>query len=515
MTAYFVYFLLAGSSAFLVARYWPWQRKRGLPPGPKGWPIVGNLFDMPKETMWHTFAEWGKTYGDISSVTVFGQPIIVLNSVKVAQEMLTEKGAIYSDRPQVSMGGEMIGWKNALPLMRYGKTFQHYRRMFHRLFGTHDAMKVFHKTEALSVQRFLRDILQAPHDFVPHLKKHIGTVSLRLTYGYDVTEGNDRFVHLLDNGMKQFAIATAPGAFLVDLIPALRHIPSWVPGGGFHNKAKIWAQNLNDMVTEPYSNAKANLAKISDARHCFISTFLTPDLDAHNEFNVKWTAGTIAAGGFSTVRISTFHSNDGFYRPLQRLSFLQVFFLTMSLHPDIQRQAQAEVDAVVGSRRFPTPEDREELPFINALCREVFRFHSVVPTGLPHVVMEDDFHNGFFILKGSIVIANIWNMLHDPETYSDPEIFNPSRFISTDGHEAERDVYDFIYGFGRRVCPGRVLADTSLFIMATMALAVFDISKSADKDGTIVEPILKPLSGSVRIRSPEAFSLLMSEEEDL
>ncbi|KAF8066524.1 cytochrome P450 [Lyophyllum atratum] len=498
---------------YLVLRFRSSRRRLPLPPGPQGWPIIGNLSDMPRETTWLTFAEWGKTYGAISSVTVFGQPIIILNTVDAALEMLSGKGHIYSDRPTLPMGGELIGWKNTLPLVRYGDTFHRYRKLFHQSFGTPSAMKTFHEFEATAVRKFLRNILTSPKDLTTHLKTHIGTVSLGIVYGYDVTGSHDPFIHLVDQGMKQFAIATAPGAFLIDLLPALRHLPPWFPGAGFHAKAKVWAENLYDMGTVPYEHAKTQFEK-GTTRPCFTSTVLTPDVNAADDHVIKWTASSVAAGGFST-----------------RLSFLQVFFLTMALYPDAQQKAQAEIDDVIGHGRFPTFADRDSLPYINALCREVLRFHSVVPTGLPHVVMENDIHGGYFIPKGSIIIANTWNMLHDPQTYADPDTFNPSRFICCSGHEAERDIYDFVFGFGRRkrrtkrpkLYTGRVLADTSLFIMAAMSLAVFHISKHLDANGEVVEPVLKPLSGSVsqptpfqcsiRVRSPEALSLLMSGGE--
>ncbi|KAG6906667.1 hypothetical protein DXG01_012695 [Tephrocybe rancida] len=199
----------------------------------------------------------------------------------------------------------------------------------------------------------------------------------------------------------------------------------------------------------------------------------------------------------------------------------------MSLHPEVQIKARAEIEEAVGTDRLPTFADRPKLPYINAICREIFRFHTVVPNGLPHVVMEDDIHDGFLIPKGSIIIANLWNMLHDPESYAEPHKFNPSRFITTKDHIAERDVYDIIFGFGRRICPGmsiltgRVLADGSLFIVAAMSLAVLDISKFVGEDGKVVEPTLHPLNGSVsqptpfkcsiKVRSPEALALLMPQ----
>lgn len=82
--------------------------------------------------------------------------------------------------------------------------------------------------------------------------------------------------------------------------------------------------------------------------------------------------------------------------------------LAMTLHPEIQRRAQAEIDAVIGSERFPQISDRESLPYVAALVSEVQRWGSVAPQGLPHVSNEDDVYNGYFIPKGTIVIANLW-----------------------------------------------------------------------------------------------------------
>jgi hypothetical protein len=43
-------------------------RSLPLPPGPKGYPIIGSLFDMPTELMWLEFDRWFKTYGMLSSI---------------------------------------------------------------------------------------------------------------------------------------------------------------------------------------------------------------------------------------------------------------------------------------------------------------------------------------------------------------------------------------------------------------------------------------------------------------
>ena len=85
----------------------------------------------------------------------------------------------------------------------------------------------------------------------------------------------------------------------------------------------------------------------------------------------------------------------------------------MSIHPDAQRAAQAELDRVVGPDRFPTLDDRDKLVFVNALLKEVLRWMTPVPLGLSHCMVEDDELCGYFIPKGTILMANIWSA-HPP-----------------------------------------------------------------------------------------------------
>ena len=111
--------------------------------------------------------------------------------------------------------------------------------------------------------------------------------------------------------------------------------------------------------------------------------------------------------------------------------------------------------------------------------------------------MEDGVINGYFIPKGSVIIANLWsvvvihfsryspnpfrNMLHDPEIYPDPFIFDPTRHITAPGKPAQRDPRLAYFGYGRRIYPGMHLAEASLFILIAMSLAVFDITKVGER----------------------------------
>lgn len=80
----------------------------------------------------------------------------------------------------------------------------------------------------------------------------------------------------------------------------------------------------------------------------------------------------------------------------------------MSIFPEAQRKAQEEIDQVVGQDRLPNVSDRPNLPYVEALVKEVLRWHPVAPMGLPHTSSEDDIAEGYFIPKDALLLANIW-----------------------------------------------------------------------------------------------------------
>ncbi|KAF5321043.1 hypothetical protein D9619_000276 [Psilocybe cf. subviscida] len=492
----------------LVAKsiFWP-RNALSLPPGPKGLPLVGNILDMPSEREWKTFAQWGEKYGDICSVTVLGQTVIVLNSAQIARDMLDKKSAIYSDRPVLQMGGELVGWKNTMVLLPYGERFRHYRRLFHSVIGSPLAVKSFEPSEEIEARRFLRQVLLKPNELATHIRKTAGAVILRISHGYEVKEHNDPFVAIADRATEQFSLATAPGGFLVDLIPALRHVPEWCPGAGFQRKAREWAGTLLEMVDGPYNFVKQQMAA-GIAPVSFTSTLLEGrQLTEDEEFDLKWSAASLYSGAFLAQSLCIPHQLT---RPSREspgaadttVSAINSFFLAMTLHPEVMRKAQEEIDRVVGRDRLPTYADRPHLPYVNALVSEVHRWHTVVPTAVPHRVRQDDVHEGYLIPKGSLVIPNVWKMSHDPRVYSNPFEFRPERFLPAKGRTPEPDPREVAFGFGRRTCPGRHLAEISIFISCVMALAVFDISKVV-QNGVVDEPVHENTTGT--ISHPEPF----------
>ncbi|KAK0436558.1 cytochrome P450 [Armillaria borealis] len=394
-----------------------------FPPGPRGLPLIGNLLDMPSQKEWLTFAKWGERYGDITSVSILGQRIVVINSVQMAMTLLDKKSSISSDRPLVAMGGELIGWKNILGLMPYGPRFRNFRRLAHQLFGSNAT------DEAVETHRFLKRISAKPEELSAHIRKTAGAIILQISHGYAIQEENDPFVKLAEETMDQFSLSTAPGGFLVNLIPICSTSHSgMVSWSWIKRTAREWASTLNDFVERPHNYVKQEMAD-GKARLSLTSSQLEGGVSAEEEFDIKWLAGSLYAATVASV---------------------YAFFKAMLLYPEVQAKAQAEIDAVIGDDRLPRFDDRERLPYINALVLEVTRWHTVGPTGIPHCVTEDVIQSDYFIPKGSLILANIWKILHDPTVYNEPFKFNPDRFIRTETREPELDPYKMVFGFGRR-----------------------------------------------------------------
>jgi hypothetical protein len=101
----FAPYLAGTAAALLVWAFLQLSRKRSLPypPGPKPWPIIGNLLDFPSEQEWLGFRKWNEQYGDVVYTEALGQKTIILGSADVVADLLERKSAIYSDRPHFVM----------------------------------------------------------------------------------------------------------------------------------------------------------------------------------------------------------------------------------------------------------------------------------------------------------------------------------------------------------------------------------------------------------------------------
>ncbi|PYH90001.1 cytochrome P450 oxidoreductase OrdA-like protein [Aspergillus ellipticus CBS 707.79] len=480
-----------------------------LPPGPRRLPLIGNLWDLPTPDQqdWQHWLKHKEQYGVISSLSVMGQTIIILNDARLAVEIMEKRSAINSSRPQQNFT-EMTGWDDILGCVKNPERVRQTRKHMHREIGSNKSVSRFNDIQSAEAGRFLLRVLESPDQLLQHIRKEAGAIILKVGYGYTIERhGQDPLVDLADRAMVEFSFALLPATWLVDFIPKLKYVPTWFPGAEFAKIARRYKKNVTDFSSIPYEFVKQQM-RSSSLAPSFLSNLLRDnpvEPGTEEENTIKWSVASLYAGGADTT-----------------VSALASFFLAMALFPEVQRKAKQEIDTVVGSDRLPQFKDRESLPYINALVKETLRWHPVVPMGVAHSPTHDDVCEGYFIPKGATLLSNIWAYAHDPTVFPDPMTFKPERFLaSSDGHLPERDPHLLVFGFGRRVCPGRTLADSNIFLTIAQVLAVFDISKPV-KDGKMVDVVPEfvpgvishpaPFKVSVRPRS-EAHRELIREVE--
>ncbi|PBK75826.1 cytochrome P450 [Armillaria solidipes] len=506
MTSTLLIAFLAISSVLLLHRFArrSFSRRR-LPPGPKGLLLIGNLWDVPAEYPWLTYAQWAATYGDILYLDTPGNPTVVINSAQAAADLFEKRSGNYSDRPDFTMM-KLVGWGHNMAFMRYSDWWRMHRRMFHQYFQPR-AVPAYYPVQIKATSVLLQQLHKSPDAFVHHVRLHAGSVIMKTVYGYDVDPNGDRFVELVDRALENMRIVGNVGAFLVDYIPSLKYLPRWFPGVNFMSLADTWRKDVEGMKDGPFIYASESMAN-----DLVESSFVTENLTKTKEIGMaenptqleiirNTAAVSFTAGADTTVSVV--------------LSTILAFLL----YPDVQAKAQAELDAVVGPTRLPNFDDRPQLPYIEAILSEALRWNPVVPMGVAHRSVNADVYRGYYIPAGATIIGNAWAILHDEKDYPNPLVFDPDRFMPEDGKVPQPEPIA-AFGFGRRICPGRYLALNSAWIAIASMAATLSFSKPMDSEGRILEPsdtftdgflsFPMPFKCTIKARSAQAQELIES-----
>ncbi|RXW19057.1 hypothetical protein EST38_g6787 [Candolleomyces aberdarensis] len=412
-------------------------------------------------------------------LTAPGHGVLVLGSHRRAVDLLDKRSVNYSDRPAFPIV-EMVGMDWTFGVMPYGAEWRQQSRAFHKYYGS-SAVQQYHPIMYEETKAFLRKVNSQPNDIFEDIQFLFGAELMRVAYGFDDNRRNEV---LIDNAVTlvlRFSDAVLPGRFLVNSLPALRHIPSWFPGGGYKKDLREISQIAFKTVYPPFEEAKSNFAKGVNGRHPSMAADLIDNLPEESDANyamLENIARSVCAAGYIAGAETTG-------------SAATVLLYVLASYPEIQTKAQAEIDAVVGSDRLPLVMDRENLPYVHAVIKEVGRWYTVSPLGVAHCNAEDDEYDGYFIPKGTIILQNNWVMMHDPDVFDKPSEFIPERYIK-DGKidPSVPDANHAAFGHGRR--------NDALFLMAASLLATHTVVAPKDEKGNVVP--IKLESQNVAIR---------------
>ncbi|KAF8752322.1 hypothetical protein RHS01_07760 [Rhizoctonia solani] len=363
-----------------------------------------------------------------------------------------------------------IGWDDFLGMCKYGERARGMRRLLHATINP-KAMKDWWPQQEKEAYKFLRKLLHSPEKLTAHVRHTAGATVAKLTYGYDVKDESDEYIDKAEKTLGRLRMPPLLADFLWIIFHfVIKHIP-WAP---FQRAAAEWRAQLIDFAEAPMNFVRTQLAK-GCAEPSFVSSWLE-DASEEDKPLIPWAAGSIYAGGADTT-----------------VSAVSTFLIAMLHHPEVQKAAQDEIDRMVGSNRLPGFTDRDSLPYVEAIYKEVLRWQPLAPIGIPRKLALDYDDE---IPSKSHIIGNAWSMLWDSNAYQDPEKFNPSRFL---GPRLESNPEEIIFGFGRRRCPGAPVAHSSVWLSIVLTLAVYDILPPKSKDGVALLPSLDYTVGVISL----------------
>ncbi|KAJ7149143.1 cytochrome P450 [Mycena filopes] len=464
--------LVLGSLCLVVVLRKAGSREAGLPPGPPTTFILGNLHQLPTKFAHYKFSEWAKVYGGIYSLKLGSGTAIVLTDPAVVKELMDKRSATTSDRPALHLA-EVVTRGLNLVLAHYTEDWKMLRNAAQAILTPQASARHLHIQQAEAIQ-LVHDLLCTPESFYTHLQRYSNSVILSVLYGkrsprFETPETTTFFkvehewVTLLEAG------ATPP----LDYFPFLKYVPErWAK---WKRDCKYVRAVQREMYFRLLDDTRARVQS-GNGNGSYVEQLIERQeaLGLDHE-RMGYLPGVLIETGSETTS-----------------AYLQTLVLALVAYPDAQRKAHEEMDRVVGEDRMPTLDDLEHMPYIRAMILETHRFRPVTPLGIPHATLAAEEYRGYIIPKGSTIFINAWGIFHDPDLYDDPENFIPDRYVlNPNGTKPGVDGSDlrpnFVFGAGRRFCPGIHLAENTIKLNIMNLVWAFDFHNSLDARGNAVE----------------------------
>nr|AGC29948.1 CYP75B65 [Sinopodophyllum hexandrum] len=433
-----------------------------LPPGPKPWPIVGNLPHLGPVPH-HSLASLASKYGPLMHLRLGSVNVIVAASSSVAVQIFKTHDANFSSRPPNS-GAKHIAYNyQDLVFAPYGPKW----RMLRKICSVHlfsakalDDFRHIRQEEVMVLTKVLLGAGKAPVDLAKLLNvcttNALGRVMLgRRVFGDgNGDEKSDEFKNMV---VEMMVLA---GIFNIgDFVPSLEWLDLQRVASRMKKLHKRFDAFLSKILEEHRESENSN----SGVKHTDLLSVLLGLKD-----DVDGEGGKLTDTNIKALLLDLFTAGTD-----TSSSTVEWAISELVRNPKLLAQAQEELDRVVGRDRLVSESDLSQLTFFQAIIKETFRLHPSTPLSLPRMATESCEINGFYIPKDSTLLVNVWAIARDPSVWPEPLEFKPERFVPG-GRNAHMDVkgndFEVIpFGAGRRICAGMSMGIRMVtFVAATL-----------------------------------------------
>ncbi|KAJ9604249.1 hypothetical protein H2200_011083 [Cladophialophora chaetospira] len=284
-----------------------------LPPSPPAEPLFGHFRNLPLENAHLKHMAYAKQYNfDIVYFNVLGNHMVVLNSQKIANEILDKRGANYQDRPSFVLF-DVMGWRLTLTFMPYGPRFKLHRSVLQTGF-TKTAIANYRPIQEDEARQAVARILKDPANWEHSLRRFASGVVLRIGFGVTVKSDDDPYIKIATDANSATAQGGNPGTALVDYLPVFRYIPEFLNFSQTLKHARCWRWAIKNLHDIPFASIKKEFDQ-GTANSSFAYSLLSKyaeneKMGIPNTFtmqDIQGASGSVFIAGFNTVSTLSIH----------------------------------------------------------------------------------------------------------------------------------------------------------------------------------------------------------------
>nr|XP_057930990.1 cytochrome P450 2F2-like [Doryrhamphus excisus] len=476
---------------FFVIYTFMCRRPKNFPPGPIILPVLGNILSFSLANPLQDFERLRKAYGNVYSVYLGPKPAVIINGVHALKEALVSKATDFAGRPQDLYVNDTTNRKGVI-LADYGTSWKEHRRFALMTLRNFGLGKNSMEERILAEIQFIMNTLEQSigKTLSPQLMFHnassniICQVLFGKRYNYD-----DEFIKVIVQCFTENAkLANGPWAMLYDSFPMIRGLP--LPFMKSFENVKT-CQKLARRVLAEHKSTRIP-GEPRDFMDCYLDE-LEKQSDKENctfsESQLLMYALDIHFAGTDTT------SNT-----------LLTAFLYLMTHPHIQERCQQEIDEVLEGKDQVCFDDRNSMPYMQAVIHEVQRIANTVPLSVFHCTTKNTELMGYSIPKGTMIIPNLTSVLHEEDQWKFPHEFNPENFLNSKGEFVKPEAF-MPFSAGPRMCLGEGLARMELFLIMVTLLRKFKFIWPEDAGEPDFTPVYgvtltpKPYHMKIQLRS--------------